>query len=197
MTFSVEQTAFNQTLARYLTVRNRNVADSLNRKGADLGFKLIKYTPKAKRTDITKILRKNSSRYPGVPLAPLIINARNKRAGRPGLKGPPLARKAQDMVAARVHAIGFWKSGWIPGTAVLMRATGRTMRRQGSIATTRRRKGGATVATPSDMNVTLWNVIRSLDSRAESALDQAFREVRQDMEVYLARRFASVASTIP
>lgn len=197
MTFSLEQTAFNRTLARYLTVRNRNVADSLNRKGADLGFKLIKHTPKTKKTDITKLLRKNSSRYPGTPLAPLIINARRRRKGRPGLRGPAMASAVRDMIGARIHSIGFWKSGWIPGTAVLMRATGRTMRRQGSIATTRRKKGGATFATPNDMNVTLWNVIRSLDGRAEAALDQAFREVRADIEVYLARRFARVASTIP
>lgn len=189
---------FDRVLRRYVTVRNHAVADSLNKKGADLGFKLIKYTPKAKASDINKGLKKNSSRIKGVPVLALVVNKRRRKAGKIGLKGPRLRAEMETIANARRKAIGFHKTGWFPGTEKMMIATRRRFRRARSISLSRRKpKGGGHAALPIvRTEAMIYNDIRSLRDEDKWALVRAFNEVQADMETYLARQVGNGLNTI-
>lgn len=138
VTFRIRTEEFDRALEQYMEYTRRALPDVLNKKGLYIARGALRLTPStsagAIKSSLGQIIRRKSGNeiksvsagtvYPGTknseaPLAALIINARRKRSGDPGLYGYDMYQAIEQLIAARNRSRSFLKSGWIPAIRAL------------------------------------------------------------------------------
>lgn len=130
MSLTIDQAAFTRTLRRYAKVNKKTFREIVNKKALDLAFNAQRLTeaadPKAieyklgaignkvGRSRKTGALRKGRRILKEDNFAARIVNSRRKKAGQPLIWGKELERAAQKLINARVRAVKFLRSGWLP-----------------------------------------------------------------------------------
>lgn len=131
---------FDRALAEYMRYTPRTLQSVINTKAYFVARKAIWFTQKADiyrmRAQLGQFVRVNyisrhgkqgsrkiltlvNSSRATAPLAALIINARRGKAGLPGLYGSKMARAIRELLASRMKAVAFIKSGWLPAVRIL------------------------------------------------------------------------------
>jgi hypothetical protein len=130
MSLTIDQAAFTRTLRRYAKVNKKTFREIVNKKALDLAFNAQRLTeaadPKAIEYKLGAIgnkvgrnrktggLRKGRRILKEDNFAARIVNSRRKKAGQPLIWGKELERAAQKLINARVRAVKFLRSGWLP-----------------------------------------------------------------------------------
>lgn len=138
-----DQSTFNESLKRYMAFTSKTIAEVANAKAYFIARKAIWFTPKADATRIKTglgqfvsvnrinakgktiktrqmvLVRSRREGTENVPLAALIINARRRDAGQPGLQGRKMAQAISKMLGGRLRSVAFLKSGWLPAVKKL------------------------------------------------------------------------------
>ena len=141
MSLTIDQAAFTRTLRRYAKVNKKTFREIVNKKALDLAFNAQRLTeaadPKAieyklgaignkvGRNRKTGALRKGKRILKEDNFAARIVNSRRKKAGQPLIWGKELERAAQKLINARVRAVRFLRSGWLPAIKKLSFAVDR------------------------------------------------------------------------
>ena len=130
MSLTIDQAAFTRTLRKYAKVNKQTFREIVNKKALDLAFNAQRLTeaadPKAIEYKLGAIgnkvgrnrktggLRKGRRILKEDNFAARIVNSRRKKAGQPLIWGKELERAAQKLINARVRAVKFLRSGWLP-----------------------------------------------------------------------------------
>jgi hypothetical protein len=123
----IDTTKLNAAIREYMSFTKKDLAEVINTKAFFIALKALQYTPAAKqariqaelyRTVPAKVIKRRYGRVsakgaPPVRLIYLIVNARQRQAGRKGLKGSAMAEAAQKIIGARMASVGFEKAGWV------------------------------------------------------------------------------------
>jgi hypothetical protein len=123
----IDTTRLNSAIREYMNHTKKDLAEVVNTKAFFIALKALRYTPAAKearisaelfRTVPAKVLKRRYGRVSAKGQAPvrliyLIVNARQRQAGRKGLKGAAMADAAQKIIGARMASVGFEKAGWV------------------------------------------------------------------------------------
>lgn len=130
----IDTTEFNATFAEYLRVSKMEFAKAVNTKAFFIALKAMPETPKADKLKIGRSLSKliftfgnkgrkslatvqRFGRYgqkQEAPVAALIINARRKKRGKPGLYGAKMKKAISTIISARQRSVAYLRSGWLP-----------------------------------------------------------------------------------
>jgi hypothetical protein len=125
------------------------------------------------------------------PRAALIINARRRKAGLPGLEGKAMERAIISMVGARKRSVGFEKSGWIPAVKTLAGNIQKpfVLAQMKGISVKGTNKGSANPA-KSDLvcSVLIENAAKEITRIGENALQGGMDKEAQEMERHLAAK---------
>tara|TARA_R100000655_G_scaffold13403_2_gene30367 strand:- start:69 stop:737 length:669 start_codon:yes stop_codon:yes gene_type:complete len=141
MSLTIDQAAFTRTLRRYAKVNKKTFREIVNKKALDLAFNAQRLTEAADPQAIEYKLgaignkvgrnRKTGGTRKGRRIlkednfAARIVNSRRKKAGQPLIWGKELERAAQKLINARVRAVRFLRSGWLPAIKKLSFAVDR------------------------------------------------------------------------
>ena len=141
MSLTIDQAAFTRTLRRYAKVNKKTFREIVNKKALDLAFNAQRLTEaadpqaieyklgaignKVGRNRKTGALRKGRRILKEDNFAARIVNSRRKKAGQPLIWGKELERAAQKLINARVRAVKFLRSGWLPAIKKLSLAVDR------------------------------------------------------------------------
>lgn len=113
----------------------RVTVDAVSKKGKAIKRKENQFTLSNNKTQIPRVF--------------LIINAQRRFSGKPPLAGKELAEVAMRMINARVRAVNFIRSGWLPGIKLLGRfAVKGTIVDYGKLKERGKPTGGGTPAKP-------------------------------------------------
>ena len=143
-TAKVDTREFQQTLERYKRVSRRTNPEIVNTKSYFIARRAVVETIKADKGKISAFFGRRTQKVVG-----MIINKRRGEKGQKGLYGDAMAEAQALMKAARLRSVSFIKSGWIwvikelePYTTTRRNAA----RKESSVVTRDRPKGGATPA---------------------------------------------------
>ena len=141
-------------------------------------------------------------------LAARIINARRAEAGKPLLFGKPLVAAVKKLVGARVRAVAFIKSGYVPAIRGLAKAVGYNPGSGDSAKSRGVPKGYVIPAKPAISSVVKCEIANTAllaesaartgsrkgapMSVAEKGLSMAFSESARDMMAHLAKKLNPV-----
>jgi len=125
VSIQIDTRAFSATLQQYMEHTKKDIAEVVNTKAFFICLKALKYTPAARSSQIERELRQKiivdrrsgktvirRSRK-GVARINLIVNARQRHKGEPGLSGAVMEAAALKIINARKAAVGFAKAGWV------------------------------------------------------------------------------------
>jgi hypothetical protein len=205
---------FNSTLQRYMEFTKKDLAEVVNTKAFFICLKALKHTPNARASQIEREMRQKiivdraqgktvirRSRK-GVARVNLIVNARRKWNGDPGLQGAEMEAAALKIINARKAAVGFAKAGWVwalRDLAPYVPSASRYATAHG-IRIGSRPLGSSTAAQPGLTPAALianraWptrtpNVanVQRLQSLMRDALARAIDEEEDDMLIYMERK---------
>lgn len=228
LTFGVETTEFDKALAEYLKYNRRENAEIVNQKLKAIAYSALDFTDKADRTQVlhqlgqvaTKLthktrtgqikFRKHPARVSNVivkddSLAERIVRKRMHAAGKHKQSDAEVNAAVRRLIGARVRAIGYIKSGWLPAIRELTRKVKGLGSVRGIDSTVKligRPKGDALVAEPGP-KVSGWiesrtgHAIGRFSSRpgqapaiATAGLTKAWDEETRSMMEYVARKKA-------
>ena len=138
VTFRIRTEEFDRALEQYMEYTKRALPDVLNKKALYIARGALRLTPSTPagtiKSSLGQVVHRKSgvdvktvnagavypgSQNSGAPLAALIINARRRRSGDPGLYGGDMTRAIEELIAARSRSRSFLKSGWIPAIRAL------------------------------------------------------------------------------
>lgn len=114
---------WDKVFPQYMKRTRRDLATVLNTKCFYIARRATVETPKASKAQIqalrkprkkTSFTKKGKSKIVNTTAGALIINARLVKAGKPPLNQRDAKKAATTMINARLRAIAFLKSGWLP-----------------------------------------------------------------------------------
>lgn len=199
---------------RLLKVSSRTLPQILNQTALNAIGRTVNETPKADRlrikTALGQFIKVNRINKKGrltqkTVLAPanffkqgprlaLIINARRRRHGMPGLEGPEMDKAMAKALKGRLFSSGFEASAWFPGLRTLIEAISAggkkpfIIARMRGIATVGRAKGEATPASrisfrPKVMVINMAKGIVKVGSAAlQRGIDAEAAEIKRHIE---------------
>jgi hypothetical protein len=197
--FNLDTREFNQTLKEYAKYSKRDAATICNTKAFFIARRAVIETPKAKKSDINKMISRRGSVILGK-----IINARRGAKGFKGLYGDTMRDAQLTVIAARRRSIAFLKSGWLPAVKILERLAEKrgAPRRPGSDIKEYGKKKGAAVTASSGKKV-FAEIINAADAEHDKkqalityglpALQRAFSFETNSMREYVERKFKETA----
>lgn len=125
VSIQIDTRDFAETLKRYMEHTKKDLAEVVNTKAFFVCLKALKHTPAARAAQIERELRQKiivdrpegktiirRSRK-GVARINLIVNARRKKKGLPGLQGAAMEAESLKVINARKASVGFAKAGWV------------------------------------------------------------------------------------
>lgn len=145
-TISTNFPEFQRTLNHLAGQSSRTYPEIVNGQGLALASRAIRHTIKANADEIAvklgqiaterKVSRKGKVSFKRIyrtdlnSLAHSIVNARRTKQGLPKIFGDDLDKAATRMIAARLRAVSFVRSGWIYAIRTLSKAVGYRDRRE-------------------------------------------------------------------
>jgi hypothetical protein len=217
---TISTSEFTSELRKYVEVSKKEIAEVINAKAFFIALKALKYTPTAKAASIrSELMAKVSGRrfdkktgqwkfsHATVPRLYLIINARRRKAGKPGLRGSDMEAAAKGMLRARQHAAGFEKSGWAWSLKDLANYVPSALKYAQShdLRIGQTQLGGATPAQPGDFPTAFianraWPKHEPAKGRGErlqtlmgDALSKAIQEETDSMTEYVRQKMSASA----
>jgi len=208
----VDMTSFKKTMNAYLASTSKSMVRALNSKAYEIAWQAEKLTKRASRAAIeelgviaTQVFKKNGDRlrrtrsiYAKSSRARAIVAARKRKTGEEIITRD-LEKEAAKLIGARLKAVGYLASGWIPAIRRLLRLADFKKSPPTSVKRGGRNTGFATIATTKRQEAVIGNSVGALakddNSRtlAESALGRAVAIVQADMEAYLVKKFKGAA----
>jgi len=213
--------AFNDALKEYMKVTRRSLQEVLNNKAYFIAVNALNTTYKADKGKITAALGKpvtisyaskkgkarskktvaygsSAKTSSGAPLAALIINARKGRGGKPGLYGAKMTQAIRKMINARLRAVNFVRSSWIPAIRQLSTLVkkGGGPRPDTSVKQLGKPKGGASPAVVNGnmVKASIWSAIEKkapfIRQVLEHGISKALRQEAASMREYVAKKLS-------
>lgn len=230
----IDDREFNRTLRAYMEQTKRTLPEILNQKAYSISMAATKLTYKASFERIRGELGVVASKLKvnktgkrkgkfsrggkvyagqesgGAPFLAKIINAARGRRGEKGLQGAEMKAAMKKVYNARVGAIGFIRSGWLPAVAAFARAIGKPVksRTEKWLQRTAMSIGGARPAKPGPRPLAVfWNsatarpentntkdVYKYAKEGLQAAMNQEVGRMKQHMEDKLQRQAAKFAA---
>lgn len=199
VTFKLNTKEFDRTLREYAKYSKRDVPVIVNTKAYYIARRAVAETPMADKKEIQDFIRRDSGKVAG-----MIINKRRGGRGEKGLYGKEMAKSVAAMLAFRIRARAFIKSGWLWAVKKLAphaEKIGGPSLGRGKPKEAGKPKGGATPATSGWKCVAkiLNTVTAAWDNRsgagdvAQPALERAFEFERKSMLAYMERKQRNAA----
>jgi hypothetical protein len=104
----IDTREFDKTLRQYLNISKRSIEVATNTKAYYIARRAVAETPMADGDSIRRYIGHSSGRVAG-----MIINKRLGERGERGLYGKDMAMAVKTMLASRLRARAFIKSGWL------------------------------------------------------------------------------------
>jgi hypothetical protein len=114
MGMKLDTREFQRTLSEYRKLSKRSEPEIVNTKGFFIARRAVVETFKADKGSIRKAFDRKTAKIVG-----MLINARRGKRGEKGLYGDKMAEAVAMVKAARLRAISFVKSGWLPAIKTL------------------------------------------------------------------------------
>lgn len=114
MGFKLNTSEFTKALNEYKNISRRSRPEIVNTKAFFIARRAVVETQKADKGKIQKAFTRKTARIIG-----MMINKRRGLRGEKGLYGDKMADMVATVKAARLRAISFVKSGWIPAIKTL------------------------------------------------------------------------------
>jgi hypothetical protein len=199
--FKVDTREFDKTMREYVNYSKRDISTIVNTKAYYIARRAVAETPLAESKEIREFIKRDSGRIAGS-----IINARRGQRGEKGLYGKEMAKAVATMLASRLRARAFIKSGWLWAVKVLAphaEKIGGPSLGKGKPELIGKPKGGATPAVEGwSVRASIINTVTAAwDKRdgaakvAEPALERAFEFERQSMLGYIERKLRGTAKS--
>ena len=212
MSLTIDQAAFTRTLRKYAKVNKKTFREIVNKKALDLAFNAQRLTEaadpsaieyklgaignKVGRSRKTGKIRKGRRILSENNFAARIINSRRKKAGQPLIWGKELERAAQKLINARVRAVRFLRSGWLPSIKKLSYSVERRERRPWPKGLTRgkAKPKGYGIAARSELrpSALVVNSATKNNSKAQAkiirGLKAGMNATMADMVIYIERK---------
>lgn len=199
--FKIDTRDFNRTLDRYRQFSRRDETEIVNTKAYFIARRAVVETIKAEKGKIKAFFDRNTQKVVG-----MIINKRRGERGEKGLYGEAMAEAQAAMMARRLRAVGFIKSGWIwciKNLEPYVRSKRGAARQDSSVKTYGRPKGKAKPATQSGLIVKaiIQNFAESKQSTTPDplgkfglpGLQKAIDFERDSMEKYIEEKLRKSA----
>ena len=198
-----DQSKFDAVLDRYIEVNGRDVATILNSKAYFVARRALWNTRKADTKEI-RALRQARHRDGGLLVGAMIQKQRMEYLGAGhGLYGRPMRKAIDQLLASRLRAIAFLKSGWIPAIQGLDPKAEDKAGAAPRVSGVRQfgvPKGGFNVARPSSLVAKIINTAQAL-SDTKGALEniggeglrRAFADEAASMEAYIEKKLKKAA----
>lgn len=134
-TAKLDASSMDRAMTRLIPYTEKTGPEIVNQRMMNIGGRAANKTPMADRVKIIselgevgrklRVTKKGrlvrgkrvyaKSARKDAPLAALIINARRRKAGKPGLYGKQMTSAVKRMVGGKTRSVGFGRSGYIPG----------------------------------------------------------------------------------
>lgn len=201
----VDTSNYDKALKEYIKATRRDASEIVNQKAYWIGIGAIKETYKANRTAIKNDLEKPADKMHGLTVAEaIIVTRRHKNHEKPLTRGE-LRKEARQLINKRIRAIGFLKSGWIPGVKRLAPLVSKRISVGMQKPNRAKDKGGASPASRTTFTnryvASIWNDIiadnnpraqaymrmglqKSLDAEARSMMSYVEAKMRKNAEKF-------------
>ncbi len=211
-----EMRSFQETIRRRIAVGKEDARDIVNAKALDIAYRSMANTRQADKTKIEHTLgvagyrvsrskKTGEFKKRGIDLiedsfAARIVNAQHTKRGESWVFGAELIKQAKALINARVRAVTFIKSGWLPAirklSTVVKDARVKASAKASGVRAFGKPKGSAKAAPTgtSFPSAVITNFANKDSQRAaglvQTGLSAGVRESIADMEVYIKRKVA-------
>lgn len=203
---TIDSTAFNATLRKYLAVSTRSLTDAINEKMFFILDRAQKQTPIGDRSKIEAELGATTTERVGksgkirkkISYTPtkLVYKLVNRKT--PGLTRADIEPAAKRLIAARLRAVGSLRAGWSNALRKFGQVTGRFA---GSTGLPKVKRGSEARPAKDGLKAqaeAVYNLLQRsdgktlvIDPRVESALASAFAAEAASMESYIERKLGA------
>ena len=114
LTFKMDTTEFDKVFKEYSNYSKRSFAESCNQHAFYIARNAVNVTKAADKNTISSKLSSPARKYPGAPLAAILVNAELGNKGKKGLSGPKMATAISKYIKRMQSHVNFVRSGWIP-----------------------------------------------------------------------------------
>lgn len=111
---TVDTSQFNKAFKEYMRYSKRSFPEACNQHAYYIARNAVMLTKGADKGEIEATLMGSSNKYPGIPLAAILVNKQLKGKGEAGINGNEMARAVRKYVRQAKASVNFVKSGWIP-----------------------------------------------------------------------------------
>lgn len=198
--FKLNTKEFDRTLRKYVETSSRTIPVIVNTKAYYIARRAVAETPMAETKGIRSFFHRNA-RVPG-----MIINKKRGERGEKGLYGKEMEMAIKTMLASRLRARAFVKSGWLWAVKKLApyaeRISGPSLG-MGRPKAVGKPKGSAEPANTSagwrcrakiiNTVTAAWDTRNNVENIATPALQRAFNFERQSMIAYMERKLKHAA----
>lgn len=204
VSFKINTREFDRTLREYANYSKRDVQTIVNTKAFYIARRAVAETPMADGKDIRDFIRSDSGAIAGK-----MINARRAKRGEKGLYGKAMAKEVAAMLAKRLRARAFIKSGWLWAVKKLEPYAEKVGRKpsigRGKPQAVGKPKGSAEPATSGGWRcrskiintvTAAWDTRQEVAKVAEPALQRAFDYERQSMLQYIENKLRKSAQSL-
>lgn len=119
ITVNVDTSKFDRAMAEYMKYTSRSLVDAVNSHAYYAARSATQTTHAADANKIKEDLQIASKKYPGAPLAAILVNRDLGKKGKRGLYGEKMAKAVEKFIKVRVAHRNFLRSGWIPAIKLL------------------------------------------------------------------------------
>jgi hypothetical protein len=187
---NIDTREFNAALRQYIKVSSRTLPEIVNKRAVNIAFKAIRYTPKARKSQITKDLKAKSNTNPKAPIGAILVNAGRK----PALSGGDLKQAVENLKLGRHRSAGFIKSGWL-GAVKDLQPHAKVFRRTPRVNVKGKPKGfGRPARKGLNPTAEIVNQVAGAVKVGSSALQLAMNDDADDMRTFTAKRMQKDAN---
>lgn len=198
MSTLVDTTQFDRKWKEYLKYSKRALTESVNQKAYFIARNAVNVTKAVSKEEIRKDLEAASKKFPGVPIAAIMVNVTNKKKGKKGLRGAAMRTAVEKFIRIRQSHRNFLRSGWLPAVKelekVVPKKTGKKI--PGAITRSGRKLYGGSKAAMQSMkpSATIWNSIWSktnkgtVDKHLIKGAQDALDLETKSMEAYILKK---------
>lgn len=187
-TLQIDPRPFNAVMQDYARLNRRTFPEIVNAKGLDFAFRALKETPKAAAAEIRAL--------PSQDWWPKFIA---KQLGK-GFTKEAAREFSRRVIGARLRAVAFVKSGWLPTIKRLWPIVKDRLFTRGSIQSARQygvAKGSVRPAVAGDNpTAVLENSAMGVEKVGVAAAERAMDQVKADMAEYIARKLEGNARRV-
>lgn len=113
ISIQVDTKEFNAALREYIKVSRRTLPEIVNKRAVNIAFKSIRWTRKARKSQINRDLKQKARIAPKAPIGAILVNYKAGQDGEKGFYGDKMKQQVERMKLARHSSAGYIKAGWL------------------------------------------------------------------------------------